>query len=117
MGSDPANPNRAVSNSYAREIEIETRSHYGDTNRQIRHVTQRGIYDQARLVEPRLRNHFSDRDLGLHLSKMGCDNQKKVLNKRGWTFPPLLECRRLGRNSTQVGNGGTRKSRNGGLRI
>jgi hypothetical protein len=24
---------------------------------------------------------------------MGCDNQKKVLNKRGWTFPPLLDCR------------------------
>ena len=93
MGSDPANPNRAVSNSYMRQIEIETRSHYGDTNTQIRHVTQRGIYDQAGFVEPRLRNHFSDRDLGLHLARMGCDNRKKVLNKRGWTFPPLLDCR------------------------
>jgi hypothetical protein len=47
MGSDPASPNRAVSNSYTRQIEIETKSRYGDTNTQIRHVTQRGIYDQA----------------------------------------------------------------------
>ena len=24
---------------------------------------------------------------------MGCDNTDKVLRRRGWTFPPLPECR------------------------
>ena len=24
---------------------------------------------------------------------MGCDNNKKVLRRAGWTFPPLKECR------------------------
>jgi uncharacterized protein DUF5906/DNA primase RepB-like protein len=93
MGADPDNPNCAVSNSYTRQIEIETKSPYGGTNTQIRHVTQLGIYDQAKLIEPRLKNHTSDHRLGAHLSMMGCDNRKKVLRRRGWTFPPLLECR------------------------
>jgi hypothetical protein len=93
MGADPDSPNCAVSNSYERQIEIKTKSNYGDTNTQIRHVRQLGIYDQAKLIEPRLRNHTSDHRLGAHLSLMGCDNRKKVLRRRGWTFPPLSECR------------------------
>jgi hypothetical protein len=88
MGADPDNPNCAVSNSYARQIEIKT-----DTNTQIRHVTQLGIYDQAKLIEPRLKSHTSDHRLGAHLSLMGCDNRKKVLRRRGWTFPSLSDCR------------------------
>ena len=93
MGADPDSPNCAVSNSYARQIEIKTKSNYGDTNTQIRHITQLGIYDQAKLIEPRLKSHTSDHRLGAHLSQMGCDNRKKVLRRRGWTFPPLPECR------------------------
>jgi hypothetical protein len=93
LGADPDAPHRAVSNSYTRQIEIETKSRYGDTNTQIRHVTQHGLYDQAKLIEPRLRNHTSDHRLGSHLSEMGCDNTAKVLRRRGWTFPALLDCR------------------------
>ena len=90
-GADPDEPNRAVSNSYQRQIEIETKSRYGDTSVQVRYVNQPGIYDQARLLEPRLRN-TSDHRLGGHLSEMGCTNGW-VLRRRGWTFPPLVDCR------------------------
>jgi Bifunctional DNA primase/polymerase, N-terminal len=93
MGADPTEPNCAVSNCYARQIEIKTKSAYGDTSTQIRHVTQLGVYDQARLVEPRLKHHTSDHRLGAFLSMMGCDNGKRVLRRRGWTFPPLFQCR------------------------
>ena len=57
-GADPEEPHRAVSNSYQRKIEIETKSGYGGTNTQIRHVTQLGIYDQARQIEPRLKKNY-----------------------------------------------------------
>ena len=92
-GADPDAPHRAVSNSYPRQIEIEVPSSFGQTNTQIRHVTQHGLYDQAKLIEPRLRNHTSDHRLGAHLNEMGCDNTAKVLRRRGWTFPSLAECR------------------------
>jgi hypothetical protein len=89
-GCDPHAPNRAVSNGYQREIEIEI----GNGTKQTRYVKQNGLYDQARNIEPRLRNHTSDQRLGLYLSEMGCSNEQKVLRRRGWTFPPLLECRK-----------------------
>jgi hypothetical protein len=89
MGGDPLAPNRAVSNSYQRQIEIDA----GYGTKQMRLITQRGLYDQARLVEPRLRSHTSDHKLGNFLNEMGCDNEKKVLRQRGWTFPPLSVCR------------------------
>ena len=93
-GADPEEPHRAVSNSYPRQIEIENKSGFGGTTSQIRHVTQLGIYDQARQLEPRLKkNYVNDHRLGAHLKEMGCDNANKVLRRRGWTFPPLLECR------------------------
>jgi hypothetical protein len=91
-GSDPKEPHRAVSNSYTREIKIEVKSAYGDTSTQVWHVTQRGLYDQAKLVEPKLKN-FSDHKLGKYLSQMGCENTAKVLRKQGWSFPPLADCR------------------------
>jgi hypothetical protein len=47
-GADPGAPNRAVSNSYSRQIEIDA----GYGTKQFRHVTQHGLYDQAKLVEP-----------------------------------------------------------------
>jgi hypothetical protein len=87
-GADPDEPHRAVSNSYSREIKTD-----GPFSTQIRYVTQHGLYDQAKFVEPRLRNHTSDHKLGDFLREMGCDNTKKVLRKRGWSFPPLIECR------------------------
>ena len=92
-GADPEEPHRAVSNSYQRQIEIENKSGFGGTTTQIRHVTQLGIYDQARQLEPRLKNYVNDHRLGAHLKEMGCDNTDKVLRRRGWTFPPLTECR------------------------
>jgi hypothetical protein len=88
-GSDPHHPDKAVCNSYTREIEIEARAF---TSTQVRHVTQRGLYDQAKLIEPKLRN-ISDHKLGRYLAKMGCDNSKKVLRKQGWSFPLLANCR------------------------
>jgi hypothetical protein len=87
-GADPDAPHRAVSNSYMREFEID--GGYG--TKHVRHVMQLGLYNQAKLVEPRLRN-FSDHKLGALLKHMGCDNEVKVLRRRGWSFPPLLECR------------------------
>ena len=93
VGGDPREPHRAVSNSYQRQIETKTQSGFGGTTTQIRHVTQLGIYDQARQLEPRLKNYVNDHRLGAHLKEMGCDNTDKVLRRRGWTFPPLLECR------------------------
>ena len=93
MGADPDEPHRAVSNSHQREIKIEDKSGYGGTTTQTRYVTQRGIYDQARLIEPRLRAYTNDYRLGRFLSEMGCGNTIKVLRRQGWTFPPLAECR------------------------
>lgn len=88
MGADPQQPNGAVSNSYQRKIELD--GDYGSNH--VRHITQRGLYDQAKLIEPKLRN-TSDHKLGKKLSEMGGDNSKKVLRKQGWWLPPLLECR------------------------
>lgn len=43
-GAHPIEPHRAVSNRYQREI---------DCGKFVRHVTQNGLYDQARQIEPR----------------------------------------------------------------
>ena len=93
-GSDPAEPWRAVSSNYMRMIKVETSSPFGGTNTQMRSFNQPGLFDQARQIEPRLKNYFSDRRLGLFLSEMGCDNTKKVLRRQGWSFPPLPDCRK-----------------------
>jgi hypothetical protein len=90
-GSDPLQPNKAVSNLYDRQVEIEATSPFGDRS-QVRLVKQLGLYDQARATVPKLRQS-SDNVLAAKLTKMGCDNSKKVLRRRGWTFPPLIECR------------------------
>jgi len=87
-GADPNAPNCAVSNEYNREV-TETDGYGLPRKRRIR---QRGLYDQARTVEPRLRRR-NDHVLGHYLSEQGCDNSQKVLRRRGWNFPPLLECR------------------------
>jgi hypothetical protein len=89
MGADPVAPHRAVSNAYQRLVEVDGR--FGTA--QSRYVNQLGIYDQARLIEPRLRNHTGDHKLAAHLTAMGGDNTKKVLRRRGWTLPPLPVCR------------------------
>ena len=82
-GADPKDPSRAVSNKYETTI---------DAGGYERTTTRLGLYDQARNVEPRLRPR-SDHMLGEYLRKQGCDNEKKVMRRRGWTFPPLKECR------------------------
>jgi hypothetical protein len=89
-GSDPEAPGSAVSGAYQREIEVGGSSFSGS---QIRLVNQPGLFDQARVIEPRLKNHTSEHKLGNFLREMGCDNIRRVLRRRGWTFPPLLECR------------------------
>jgi hypothetical protein len=96
MGADFLHPNRAVSNAYDRTVEAGTSKlavegsivqtpHY-------RHVKQLGLYDQARSMVPKLRN-ASDAALAGHLTKMGGENTKKVMRRRGWTFPELDACR------------------------
>ena len=92
-GSDPARPNKAVSNGYVRIVEVETVSYGATQSKQPRTFNQPGLFDQARQIEPRLRNYTNDHLLGGFLRKMGCDNTRKVLRRQGWTFPPLSECR------------------------
>lgn len=59
-----------------------------------REVKRPGLYDQARRIEPRLRYHTSDHQLGAYLRDHGCDNTKKVMRHQGWTFPTLQEARK-----------------------
>lgn len=113
-GSDPKEPHRAVSNGYTRTEKIETESLYGGTQTQIRQVKQLGLFDQARQIEPRLRTYTNDHQLGGFLSTMGCDSEKKVMRRRGWTFPPIVEL--SGKSVIPAGDGATRKSLNGSLR-
>lgn len=84
VGCDPNEPNRAVSNKHEYKVTLGM----GD-----RWVTQLGLYDQARNIEPRLRN-VSDHKLGEFLRDQGCTNDTKVMRRRGWTFPELSEARR-----------------------
>lgn len=85
-GCDPDEPNRAISNRY----EVTIKSTDGGFDR---HVTRPGLYDQARTVEPRLR-HMSEHKFGEFLKKRDCTNDRKVLRRRGWTFPELHVCRK-----------------------
>ena len=87
-GADPLYPSHAVSNSYDREV-IETDGYGG---KRTRYVKQIGLYDQARTISPHLRQHTSDHALGHFLSQRGCIS-KKVLRRRGRSFPDLLEAR------------------------
>jgi hypothetical protein len=87
-GADPDTPNMAVSNAYQREVTIEV----GNGTTQTRLINQLGVFDQAKQVEPRLKGH-SDHKLGTYLREMGCNNEKRVLRRRGWTFPPLADWR------------------------
>jgi Family of unknown function (DUF5906) len=84
-GCDPDEPNRAVSNKYEEKVTLGM----GD-----RLVTRLGLYDQARRLEPRLRS-MSEHKLGDFLTEQGCDNSRKVMRRRGWTFPELSECRKM----------------------
>ena len=83
-GCDPKEPHRPVSNKYEEKVVV---------NVSDRWVTRLGLYDQARNIEPRLRQR-SDHTLGQHLAEQGCDNSRKVMRRRGWTFPELSECRK-----------------------
>ena len=82
-GADPEAPCRAVSNGYDEEI---TDGNYTRT------AKRRGLYDQARSIEPRLRGR-SDHVLGHYLVGQGCKSDR-VLRRRGWGFPVLSECRK-----------------------
>lgn len=92
-GADPGSPNRAVSNSYTRIVEVETVSYGTTVSKQPRVFTQLGVFDQARQIEPRLRNYTSDHALGRFLKDKSCSNIRKVARRAGWTFPSLTECR------------------------
>jgi Family of unknown function (DUF5906)/Primase C terminal 2 (PriCT-2)/Bifunctional DNA primase/polymerase, N-terminal len=84
-GCDPEGPaDRAVSNKYEEKVVV------GMSDRL---VTRPGLYDQARSIEPRLRNHTSDHHLGTFLKEQGCSNERKIMRRRGWIFPPLSVCR------------------------
>jgi len=84
-GANPGMPYTAVSNSYDENVT----NHSGYT----RTVRRRCLYDQARAVSPRLKG-ASDHALGQYLKERGCDNRQKVMRRRGWTFPPLDQCRK-----------------------
>jgi len=84
MGCDPNEPNRAVSNAYEYKVVVGMNDRW---------VTRSGLYDQARNIEPRLRI-ASDHKLGDFLTEQGCDNSRKVMRRRGWTFPDLGKCRK-----------------------
>jgi hypothetical protein len=83
-GCDPMEPNRAVSNKYEEKVVVGCSDRW---------VTRLGLYDQARNIEPRLRQR-SDHTLGQYLAEQGCDNSRKVMRRRGWTFPELVACRK-----------------------
>jgi hypothetical protein len=83
-GCDPDEPNRAVSNKYEEKVTLGMSDRW---------VPKLGLYDQARSLEPRLRS-MSDHKLGDFLTERGCDNSRKVMRRRGWTFPDLSECRK-----------------------
>jgi hypothetical protein len=83
-GADPKFPGKAVSNTSDREVTDS----YGNK----RFIKQPGLYDQARATSPRLKQHATDHALGHFLTKQGCVNNK-VLQRRGWWFPDLLELR------------------------
>jgi hypothetical protein len=83
-GCDPSNPERAVSNSYDKEVGNAFHS---------RIVKQAGLFDQARALVPQLRQHTTDTELGRYLGVQGCSNTKKVMRRQGWTFPELADCR------------------------
>ena len=54
-GADPDNPRCAVSHEYERKVEWQVIGG-GTTNTHARHVKQKGFLDQARMIEPKLRN-------------------------------------------------------------
>jgi hypothetical protein len=83
-GCDPDAPHRAVSNKYEEEVVVGMHD---------RLLTRLGLYDQARTGVPGLRS-VSDHKLGNFLAEQCCDNSRKVMRHRGWTFPELLECRK-----------------------
>jgi hypothetical protein len=84
-GCDPLYPNRAVSNSYDKEVDV------GSDYPRI--VKQLGIYDQARASVPKLRSYTSDHLLGAHLRELGCTSCKLLGGRRGWSFPSLKTLR------------------------
>ncbi len=90
-GADPHCPSCAVSNAYDRQI-TESGGYSGE---HIRYVKQQGLYDQARRIVPRLRQYASDHMFGHFLrdKQQGCI-PRRVLRRRGWWFPDLLEARK-----------------------
>lgn len=88
-GADPQHPSHAVSNAYDREI--TEYDNYG--GKRTRTVKQLGLYDQARNMVPRLRQHFSDNAIAHFMTEQGCASNKWVLRHRGWWFPELFEAR------------------------
>jgi len=96
-GTNPSGrPDRAVSNKFpfiiATSQGTQSNSPF-DVVLTKREVTRPGLYDQARSIEPRLRNYANDHVLGNYLRERGCDNTRKVMRRQGWAFPPLAECR------------------------
>jgi hypothetical protein len=87
-GCDPCYPNKAVSNAYQKEVEVENEN--GVISK--RFFKQNGLFDQAKSIEPRLRNHFTEHRLGGLLRQHGCV-PSRPLRHHGWTFPALLVCR------------------------
>ena len=68
---------------------------------------QPGIYDQARMLEPRLKNYQRPSSRGSS-ERDGLQRNGWVLRRRGWTFPPLADCRAAwAKRYPRAGSGGT----------
>ncbi len=70
-GSDPEQPNCARSGKWQQGTQ--------DKNDAWHFVTRPGLLDDARNIEPRLRYHIGDNQLGDHFKKQGCSNEHRVL--------------------------------------
>lgn len=85
VGCDPEQPNRARSGKYLKLIDGD--EEFAKT------ITANGLFDDARIIEPRLRAHTNSNAFGDYLRDWGCTNDKRVCRERGWTFPKLSELR------------------------
>jgi hypothetical protein len=99
-GADPNNPRCAVSHEYDRRVEWQVISG-GVTNTHIRHVKQKGFLDQARIIEPKLRN-VSDHKIGKFLRDVGCRGVR-ILRRRVGVSVPAQVPRGLGGEVSALG--------------
>ena len=86
-GADPEEPTGRSATVISARSRSRPNPRYGGTNIQIRHVTQLGIYDQARQIEPRLKNYINDHRLGALSERDGLRQQQEGAAPPGLDVP------------------------------